>query len=156
MMYLLCKYDVAPLGRNDEMFVKCAVRHTSFAKRTSLMKSTSFAWQANIIEKRLFRRIVFFHGSSCPIWTNDPLWYPTFAFGAKTPRHLSTTASPAPSFHLPPAAVGLGTVNSRYAAVSLCSLYDINRKNNKLKGTPMSAPFNLWLPLLDLNQRQRG
>ena len=28
-MHLLCKYDVAPFGRNDAMFAQCAVRHTS-------------------------------------------------------------------------------------------------------------------------------
>ena len=29
MMHLLCKYDVAPFGRNDAMFAQCAVRYTS-------------------------------------------------------------------------------------------------------------------------------
>ena len=44
MMHRLRRYDVfrfaqndvAPVGRNDAMFAQCAVRHTSFAQRTSL------------------------------------------------------------------------------------------------------------------------
>ena len=44
MMHLLRKYDVAPLRfAMMRCLPQCAVRHTSFAKRTSLAKPTSFA-----------------------------------------------------------------------------------------------------------------
>ena len=51
MMHRLRRYDVfrfaqndvARFTRNDAMFAQYADRHTSFAQRTSLAKSTSFA-----------------------------------------------------------------------------------------------------------------
>ena len=44
MMHLLCKYDVAPVGRNDATFAKkYQAKPTSFPKETSLAKPTSFA-----------------------------------------------------------------------------------------------------------------
>ena len=51
MMYLLRKYDVARFTRNDAMFAQCAVRHTSFAKRTSLGEAVIICRKANIIPK---------------------------------------------------------------------------------------------------------
>ena len=49
-VFCFAQNDVAPVGRNDAMFAQCAVRHTSFAQRTSLgeaviicRRQTSFA-----------------------------------------------------------------------------------------------------------------
>ena len=54
MMHLLRKHDVAPVGRNDAMFAQCAVRHTSFAKRTSLGEAVIICRRQTSFKKRTF------------------------------------------------------------------------------------------------------
>ena len=62
MMHRLRRYDVfrfaqndvAPVGRNDEMFAQCAVRHTSFAQRTSLGEAVIICRRQTSFKKRTF------------------------------------------------------------------------------------------------------
>jgi len=54
MMHLLRKYDVVPVGRNDAMFAQCAVRHTSFAQRTSLGEAVIICRRQTSFKKRTF------------------------------------------------------------------------------------------------------
>ena len=62
MMHRLRRYDVfrvaqndgAPVGRNDAMFAQCAVRHTSFAQRTSLGEAVIICRRQTSFKKRTF------------------------------------------------------------------------------------------------------
>ena len=62
MMHRLRRYDVfrfaqndvAPDGRNDAMFAQCAVRHTSFAQRTSLGEAVIICRRQTSFKKRTF------------------------------------------------------------------------------------------------------
>ena len=74
MMHRLRRYDVfrfdqndvAPVGRNDAMFAQCAVRHTSFAQRTSLGVAVIIG-VANIICRRQtsFKKRTFVGRQKC-------------------------------------------------------------------------------------------
>ena len=117
MMHRLRRYDAfasqiwccSTTFRNDAMFAQCAVRHTWFAKRTSLGVAQHHLPQANIIQKSLIcpvDKLGFFVGGGwwirttevsdnrftvCPLWPlgKSPILWPVNLFTGILPFPLS-------------------------------------------------------------------
>ena len=53
-MHLLCRYDVAPFGRNDAMFAQCAVRHTSLGVAVIIGVANIICLRQTSFKKRTF------------------------------------------------------------------------------------------------------